>query len=609
MINEYMIKQGKKISIKAFVQLFCILFLIGLVGTNIAVGAPECLNTYETKPDFLFFSEMPRLLVADTMKTTGNAHKKNGVDTDQRQKKSSSSVQQGQKRVYLLHADVLNYDEWKHPGAQILTGNVRFRHEDTFMDCDSACYYEAINAFDAYGNVHMYQGDTLILIGDTLFYDGLTSVARMRSNVVLTHRESQLFTDSLDYDRVYSLGYFFDGGTLVDKDNILQSDWGEYSPKTKEAIFNFNVELTNPNFVLRSDTLHYNTDSKKARIVGPSTIDSEDKHIYSEWGVYDTQTEEANLLHRSLLYTDDGKTMVGDSLYYDGTREIGKAYRNVVYNDSVSKNMFTGHYCLYNDSLGYSEAADSAVAIDYSQKDTLYVHADTFKVFTYNMNTDSVYRMVHGYHRIRSYRTDVQAVCDSMVYSTKDSCLTLYKDPIIWNAAQQLLGEIVHVFFNDSTIDSVQILYQTLSVERIDSVHYNQVAGREIHSYFKNGELDNTWVVGDVEANYFPFDDDSLMIGMNNTLTSELKLFMQERKLNKIWTPAATGTMYPLPMIPADKRYLKNFAWFDYIRPLNKDDIFNWRPKKAGTELKASYKFQVPLQTLDQVKMKLKEEE
>ena len=76
MINEYMIKQGKKISIKAFVQLFCILFLIGLVGTNIAVGAPECLNTYETKPDFLFFSEMSRLLVADTMKTTGKAHKK-----------------------------------------------------------------------------------------------------------------------------------------------------------------------------------------------------------------------------------------------------------------------------------------------------------------------------------------------------------------------------------------------------------------------------------------------------------------------------------------------------------------------------------------------------
>ena len=154
MINEYMIKQGKKISIKAFVQLFCILFLIGLVGTNIAVGAPECLNTYETKPDFLFFSEMSRLLVADTMKTTGNAHKKNGVDTDQRQKKSFSSVQQGQKRVYLLHADVLNYDEWKHPGAQILTGNVRFRHEDTFMDCDSACYYEAINAFDAFSIIN-----------------------------------------------------------------------------------------------------------------------------------------------------------------------------------------------------------------------------------------------------------------------------------------------------------------------------------------------------------------------------------------------------------------------------------------------------------------------
>jgi hypothetical protein len=34
------------------------------------------------------------------------------------------------------------------------------------------------------------------------------------------------------------------------------------------------------------------------------------------------------------------------------------------------------------------------------------------------------------------------------------------------------------------------------------------------------------------------------------------------------------------------KHFLPQFAWFDYVRPLDKDDIFNWRPKKEGTELK-----------------------
>ncbi len=40
--------------------------------------------------------------------------------------------------------------------------------------------------------------------------------------------------------------------------------------------------------------------------------------------------------------------------------------------------------------------------------------------------------------------------------------------------------------------------------------------------------------------------------------------------------------MYPMDQIPPDKLRLPTFSWFDYVRPLSKDDIFNWRGKKAG---------------------------
>lgn len=508
-------------------------------------------------------------------------------------------------RVYLLHSDILKYDQFRNPGAQILVGNVRFRHDDVFMDCDSACFYEVDNSFDAFGNVKMIQGDTLSLTGDVLYYDGVQQLAKMRHNVVLTHRESILYTDSLDYDRIYDLGYFFEGGTLVDKDNILTSDWGEYSPVSREAVFNFNVKLENPQFTLISDTLHYNTKSSIAHIVGPSNIDNGDNHIYSELGFYDTQKKQAILLNRSLL-TNKGKKMVGDSLFYDDVTGEGKAYGNVCYEDEINKNIFTGNYCYYNERTGYSEATDSALAIDYSQKDTLYLHADTFKVFTYNMETDSLYRVMHAFNKVRSYRSDIQAVCDSLVYTTKDSCMSMYRDPIVWNANQQILGEEIHVFMNASAIDSIQVLFQALTVEKIDSIHYNQIAGRKMFGYFKDGKLNNTWVVGNVFVDYYPFDSDSLMIGMNYMETTELRMFMNEGKVHKIWTPAATGTMYPLGMIPADKRYLNNFAWFDYVRPTDKTDVFRWRGKKRGTELKLSYKHEVPLQKLDQILKKNK---
>ena len=57
-------------------------------------------------------------------------------------------------------------------------------------------------------------------------------------------------------------------------------------------------------------------------------------------------------------------------------------------------------------------------------------------------------------------------------------------------------------------------------------------------------------------------------------------------------------------MIPQNRLYLSNFAWFDYIRPVSKEDIFVWRPKRAGTELKASVKHKPPLQTLDKLRNK-----
>ncbi|MCM1109101.1 MAG: hypothetical protein NC388_08620 [Clostridium sp.] len=506
-----------------------------------------------------------------------------------------------QSRIIMLHTDVLTYDEYKHPGVQILIGNVVLKHDSVVMYCDSACFYEQTNSFDAYNNVRMVQGDTLELVGDVLYYSGLEQMARVRNNVVLTHRNSVLYTDSLDYDRLYDLGYFFDGGRLVDGDNVLTSDWGEYCPTTHEAVFNYNVRLTNPTSVLVSDTLHYNTESGIAHIVGPSNIDNGDNHIYSELGYYDTKTDKAYLLDRSII-TNKGKKIVGDSVFYDNERGIGEAFDHVVYTDEINKNALTGHYCFYNEKTGYALATDSAVVIDYSQKDTLYMHADSMKLYTFHMDTDSMYREIRAYNKVRAYRVDMQAVCDSLVFNSKDSCLTLYKDPIIWNQGQQLLGEEIRAYMNDSTIDSIHVVNQALMVEQVDSVHFNQIAGREMKSYFRNGDIDWTWVIGNVLVNYFVLDDDSLITMMNYTETSELKLYMLEGKMDHIWMPSAEGTFYPLALLPPDKLYLPTYAWFDYIRPTDKDDIFHWRPKQAGTELKTTVRRQPPLQQLDKVR-------
>ena len=492
-------------------------------------------------------------------------------------------------RVDLLYADSAVADKEMRPDVQVLIGSVHLRHDSMYMWCDSALIFEKINSVEAFGNVRMEQGDTLFIYSDYLYYDGMSQLAMLRENVRMINRETELTTDSLDYDRVRNLGYYFEGGTLADSVNVLNSWWGEYSPATKLAVFNHDVELVNPRFVLYSDTLKYSTLTKVATILGPSDIVSDNNHIYSERGVYNTTTEQAELLDRSVL-TNGARKLTGDSLFYDRLAGYGEAFDNVQLNDTLNRNMLTGDYCFYNELTGNAVATQRAVAVDYSQGDSLFMHADTLRLVTYNLNTDSMWRETRAYYKVRAYRTNVQAVCDSLVYNSKDSCMTMYRDPILWSGNQQLLGEVVKVYMNDSTIDWAHIINQTLAVEQMDSVHYNQVSGKEMMAYFRNGETRQVDVNGHVLVVHHPVDEkDSTMIGMDYTEGGFLRMFLKDRRMERgSFIGKASGTMYPMDQIPPDKSRLPSFVWFDYVRPLNKEDIFNWRGKRADQVLKNS---------------------
>ena len=489
-------------------------------------------------------------------------------------------------RVDLLYADEAQADKHFRPDVQVLIGSVKLRHDSMYMFCDSALIYEKVNSVEAFGNVRMEQGDTLFIYGDYLYYDGMSQIAQLRENVRMINRNTELLTDSLNYDRVINLGYYFDGGQLSDEENVLTSLWGEYSPATKLAVFNDEVELVNPKFTLTSDTLKYSTLTKVATILGPSDIVSEGNHIYSERGIYNTVTEQAELLDRSVL-TNESKKLTGDSLFYDRRMGYGEAFDNVVMNDTLNRNMLAGDYCFYNERTGNALATRRAVAVDYSQGDSLFMHGDTLRLLTFNLNTDSAFREMHAYHHVRAYRSDVQAVCDSLVYSGKDTCLTMYTDPILWHGPQQLLGEQIKVYMNDSKIDWAHIINQAMAVEQKDSVHYNQVTGKEMKAFFRSGELRQVDVNGNVLVIFYPVEEqDSSLIMHNYTEGSFLRMLLKNRKMEQgTFIGKTTGVATPLDQIPADKFRLKSFAWFDYIRPLDKADIFNYRGKKESEKL------------------------
>ena len=291
--------------------------------------------------------------------------------------------------VHLLHTDITRFDEAIDPEAWILVGNVNFRRDSMYMFCDSAHYYQKQNSFLAFGNVRMEQGDTLFLYGDYLDFDGVTNIARVRNNVRLIDKDVVLETDSLDYDRNRNLGYFYEYGELYDGTGTLRSYYGDYNVDTRTAVFMDDVTLENSRFLLLSDTLYYNTDAKLATIVGPTNMYSGGTEVYSDRGTFNTVTRHATLVERPVLYNDN-RNVTADSIFYDTALGYSEVFGNIVYTDTINRNMLTGEYAFLDEVKDSVYVTGKAMAVDFSQRDSLFVHSDTIWALTYNLDTDSL---------------------------------------------------------------------------------------------------------------------------------------------------------------------------------------------------------------------------
>ena len=500
---------------------------------------------------------------------------------------STDTVPAKKTKVYLIHTNTLSFDKAVKPDAQILNGDVCFRHDSSYMYCDSAYFFEQTNSLEAFSNVRMEQGDTLFVYGDYLFYDGNMQVAYLRENVRMENGQVTLFTDSLNYERIPNIGYYFEGGLIVDSLNQLSSFYGQYSPETKLAVFNDSVRLENTDFTLYSDTLHYDTQSKIATILGPSVIVSDSGTIHTSRGWYDTVNNTSLLLDQSQVESGE-KILIGDSIFYNRDTGMGEVYGNMSLIDTAQHVTLQGEYGYYNEQTGYAFATDSARFLEYSQGDTLFLHADTLQMVT----VDSVYREIKAYYGVRFYRIDMQGVCDSMQFNTRDSVLYMYTEPVLWNEQYQLYGDTIAIYMNDSTIEYAHVIQFAFAAQHVDSSYYNQLKGNDLKAYFEGQAVHQIDVAGNAESIFYPLEKDGAKVGMNETKSGFLTIWVKDNKLDKlkIW-PSPVGTMTPIPDLKPDQKMLKDFYWFDYLRPKNKDDIYEVVKRKATESPKRSNKF------------------
>ncbi len=486
--------------------------------------------------------------------------------------------QPDRKKIELIRADYQEFSEAIHPDAQRLLGNVIMRHEGVLMYCDSAYLYDSSNGLDAFSNVHIKQGDTLNLYGDRLEYRADTKVAEVFDNIRLTDREMTLTTHYLIYNINSGTSTYFNGGKIIstENDNVLTSKRGDYYSDTEFFFFQDNVVLENANSTIRTDSLRFDMNTEIAYFIGPTEIESEDSFIYCENGWSDTRRNISQFNKNAYIISDTQK-MAGDSLYYDQNLGFGEAFINVQITDTVNNYVISGDYAQHYDSTGQSVVTQRAMLTLIDGPDSLFLHGDTL----FSINDSVGNPVVHAYHNVKFFRSDMQGKCDSLIYLRSDSIIIMYTQPVIWSDENQISGSLITLFLKEGGMDKMFIEKESFITSLADSVQmqYNQIKGNNLTGYFRDSKLVKVDVEGNGETIYYAKEESETEpdkdIGMNKLICSDITIHLDSNEVKSIiFKDLPEGTLFPIEQVPSGSDKLKGFRWDPQYRPHRKQDIF-----------------------------------
>ncbi len=482
----------------------------------------------------------------------------------------------GQKstKLEILNAEVTANARRFGKDATKLIGDVRLKHEDVVMSCDSAYYYTSTSSVDAFSNVRIVQGDTLTLTGDRVKYDGLTKIARVRNNVKLVNNDITLLTDSLNYNRTTEIAYYMGGGILTQEDSRLTSGRGRFILDAEIFYFMDSVVIINPEYTIYTDSLKYDTQTEISYFSGPTDIISEERTIYCENGWYDTQYDIYFLTDNAYL-EEEGRSLRGDTLYYDASKGFGRANSNVEIIDTVQNMTLKGNFGQYYSDLDYAMVTDSALMIQIDGSDTMYVHADTLRSLKNPEHEES--SILKAYYKVKIFRSDIQVMCDSLVYVEADSVFDFFGEPVLWSDENQLTAKEISVVMANEQLHRMYLTGVAFVASQKDSEKFDQMRGKEMTGYFIDNKLSRISVSGNGQTIYYAVDKE-VIIGANKTECSDLIIYLTDNKISRVnYMTKPDGTYFPLGMFPSSEAQLSDFKWVAEWRPLIWQDVFNWK--------------------------------
>ena len=490
--------------------------------------------------------------------------------------------------VYDLKTGIGNY----HNGGKVINGK-------TILTSSEGTYYADTKDVLFKNNVDLTDPKYKIK-ADSLLYNTNTQVVTFTGPTHIKSKEANIFTTEGTYD-LKNGNAFFGSRTLI-KDSsgrIYQANHIAMEEKSGQAQLEGNAIIKDSanGVIVTANLIFINRDNSFLATMKPVMIIQQEKDsiyisadtLFSGFTTKilpENKTPRKDTVTKVVLHDSRRpETSRSDSLNMvmlnDSLRPVtslSDSLNKVMLNDSlrpVTSLSDSMNKVMLNDSLRVATSMSDSLRKDSVKIISLSDTTRKTRIMSINKNDSSI-RYFLAFHHVRIFNDSLQSVCDSLFYSAEDSTFRLFQDPVVWNGESQVTGDTINLFTKNKKVERFYAFENGMIINKSNDVFFNQISGRTINGYFKNGVIDYVRVRGQkAESIYYTQDKDSAYVGMNRATGDVIDMYFIKNQLNKVkFVNDVHGIMHPMNQIPEDQKFLKNFKWEDKRRPKNKLELF-----------------------------------
>jgi Organic solvent tolerance protein OstA len=476
----------------------------------------------------------------------------------------------------ILKTNFLDYNT--KDSIAVFYGGAALKSSDgNIIESDSGRYESSFKLFTFTDNVNMFT-DSVFIKSDKIQYNTDINTAYFGEGTTAWKDDNIFCANDGELDRPQKIFTFKKDSYILTRDQEVWADTLKYYNSSGEAELRRNVQLldtTKTSFCLADEVLYYpkpmKVELRKNPVVGLYSYEEgvadtlffiADTINYYKKRFCDVDSSEVEVAKERLKLSKldpiadvELKSLIARGLVKDpNSKKENNATENKGLQglNSLSKNVVKGELGTADTSI--DTLVVSVDSLNINKVDSLS-NADSLSLIKNNIDTTEI-TFIDALKNVKFYRSNLQGLCDTLLYTSLDSIARLYSKPILWyDEKNQFSADSIQAVITEGRLNKINLLSNALILsQEQDTSFYNQIKSTEMTAFFKGNELYRFDALGGASAIVF-MAEDSLISLMNQKNSKMLTASIKDRVIQRVkYIEEIKEDVYPVYNLTPDKK-------------------------------------------------------